>query len=73
MAALVPAEPGFFFSPRSTAAPRREQQTCRMPFLLDILCFESGHCPAAEGGGRREGTPGLQISIKGLVDRKSVV
>lgn len=44
-----------------------EQQPCGMPFLLDALHCELGHCPAAEGGGRREGTPGLQISIKGLV------
>lgn len=61
------AEHGLFFSPRPTAAPGREQQSCRVPFLLDILHFELGHCPAAEGGGRREGRPGLQIIIKGLV------
>lgn len=61
------AEPGLSFSPRPTAAAGREQQTCGMPFLLDSLHFEPSHCPAAEGGGRREGTPGLQISIKGLV------
>lgn len=46
----------------------KEQQTCRMSFLLDILHFElSPLLPLQKAVGRREGTPGLQISIKGLV------
>lgn len=68
MAALVPVKSGLFFSPSAAAAPGRGAANLRDAFPVRYLAFWVGPLPPLQKAvGRREGTPGLQISIKGLV------
>lgn len=68
MAALVPAEPELFCSTWPTAAPGWGATNPWGAFAIRYLAFWFGLLPPLQKEvGRREGTPGLQISIKGLV------
>lgn len=68
VAVLIPVEPELFFSPRPTAALGQGAANLQDAFPVRYGAFWAGPLPLLQKvGGRREGTPGLQISIKGLV------
>ena len=68
MAALLPMEPGLFSPPRAVAAPGWGAANLRDAVPVRSLAFRVVPLPPLQKAvGRREGTPGLQISIKGLV------